>query len=277
MNLHVALAGLDAPVAGSVRESAHAFGDGLVGILSHPATPAPRATALILLNAGMVHRVGPFRGYVQLARVLADAGFVVLRFDQPGLGDSAAPVAADGVREAAIRAAMALVTEQAGVSRFVLGGICSAADDAFNLSDRDRRIVGLLLLDGLAYPTPGFWIRHVVPRVLDPRRVWRRVRAMFEGRPSQGSFRDFPPQAVARGRLGDLVVRDVRMLFLYTGAVYRYFNHRGQLANCLGRAARAPQVSLEYWPDCDHTFYLRRDRQRLQAVVLGWMHEQFGH
>ena len=100
---------------------------------------------------------------------------------------------------------------------------------------------------------------------------------MFEGRPSQGSFRDFPPQAVARGRLGDLVVRDVRMLFLYTGAVYRYFNHRGQLANCLGRAARAPQVSLEYWPDCDHTFYLRRDRQRLQAVVLGWMHEQFGH
>ena len=277
MNLHVALSGLDAPVAGSVRESVHVFGEGLVGIVGQPSTAARQATAVILLNAGLVHRVGPFRGYVQLARLLADAGFVVLRFDQPGLGDSRAPVATESVRDNAIRAAMALVTAETGVARFVLGGICSAADDAFNAADIDRRIVGLLLLDGLAYPTPGYWIRHVAPRIIDPRRVWRQLRAVLAGRQSQGNFRDFPSQAEARRKLAELVVRDIRILFVYTGAVYRYFNHRGQLADCLGRAARAPQVSLEYWPECDHTFYLRRDRRRLQAAVLGWMQQQFGH
>ena len=277
MNLHAMLPVLDAPVTGGVDESVHAFGEGLVGMVSQPATEARQATAVILLNAGLVHRVGPFRGYVQLARMLADAGFVVLRFDQPGLGDSHAPVATESVRDNAIRAAMALVTAETGVSRFVLGGICSAADDAFNVADIDRRIVGLLLLDGLAYPTPGYWVRHVVPRVLDPRRVWRQLRSVLGGRQSQGNFRDFPSRAEARRKLAELVVRDIRILFVYTGAVYRYFNHRGQLADCLGRAARAPQVSLEYWPECDHTFYLRRDRRRLQAAVLGWMRQQFGH
>jgi len=277
MNLQATVPELDDAVAGGVDEQVHAFGDGLVGIVSQPAPATRHATALILLNAGLVHRVGPFRGYVQLARVLADAGFVVLRFDQPGLGDSRAPVASEGVRDNAIRAAMALVTAETGVSRFVLGGICSAADDAFNAADIDRRIVGLLLLDGLAYPTPGHWLRHVLPRVLDPRRVWRQLRSMLGGRSSQGSFRDFPTRAEARRKLADLVVRDIRILFVYTGAVYRYFNHRGQLAACFGRAAREPQVSLEYWPACDHTFYLRHDRRRLQAAVLGWMREQFGH
>ena len=277
MNLHAAVPGLEEAAAGGMDERVHAFGDGLVGILSQPTTPTRHGTALILLNAGLVHRVGPFRGYVQLARVLADAGFVVLRFDQPGLGDSRAPVASEGVRDNAIRAAMTLVTAETGVSRFVLGGSCSAADDAFNAADIDRRIVGLLLLDGLAYATPGHWVRHVLPRVIDPRRVWRQLRSMLDGRRSRGNFRDFPTRAEARRKLADLVVRDIRILFVYTGAVYRYFNHRGQLAACFGRAAREPQVSLEYWPACDHTFYLRHDRRRLQAAVLGWMREQFGH
>ena len=48
-------------------ETAHVFGDGLAGILHHPAGTVPGAAAVILLNAGMVQRMGPYRGSVQLA------------------------------------------------------------------------------------------------------------------------------------------------------------------------------------------------------------------
>jgi len=62
----------------------------LVGIVTQPA-PAlanPDLPAVVLLNAGLLHRVGPNRIYVQLARKLAGFGFTVLRFDFSGMGDS---------------------------------------------------------------------------------------------------------------------------------------------------------------------------------------------
>ena len=74
---------LDSNVLG---ETAHVFGDGLVGVLHHGAQGARQDTAVILLNAGMVQRMGPYRGGVQLARSLAGGGFPVFRFDQSGLG-----------------------------------------------------------------------------------------------------------------------------------------------------------------------------------------------
>src|SRR5690606_40846873 len=56
------------------------------GILS-PAQGAASPAALVLLNAGLTHRVGPFRCYVQFARRLASRGTHVFRFDLPRVGD----------------------------------------------------------------------------------------------------------------------------------------------------------------------------------------------
>ena len=88
-------------------------------------------------------------------------------------------------------------------------------------------------------------------------------------------YRDFPTQAQAREIIASLRDRDVKLLFLYTGGAYYYFNHRGQFAASLGAAARAGNVSLEFWADCDHTFYLKRDRERLQHLVADWMQSNF--
>ena len=60
-------------------------------------TVAPRRRAeagqpwVVLLNAGIIHRIGPNRLYVQLARRLASRGHAVLRFDLAGIGDSEPP------------------------------------------------------------------------------------------------------------------------------------------------------------------------------------------
>lgn len=257
-------------------ESVHGFGDGLVGTITHPAAGAPRRdAALVLFNAGMVQRSGPHRGSVQLARALAARGFAVLRFDQSGLGDSAVSTKATGNRRSEeLAAAIDLLAAETGARRFVVGGICSAADNAFRLAANGPRIDGLLMLDGLAYRNVGWWLRHLPPR-LRPRKLWHWWRRRGSDA-DMANFRDFPtrPEAVAQMRA--MAGRGMRMLFVYTGGAYRYFNHAGQFSASLGPGARSPHVWLAYWRDCDHTFYRARDRERLQALVGDWLEREFG-
>ena len=268
--------GLDAGNRTRFLESSHVFGEGLIGILHAGAAIASQETAVILLNAGMVHRIGPHRGSVELARAVAGAGFPVFRYDQSGLGDSpvSRQVSAER-RHEELKAAMELVNARTGATRFVVGGICSAADDAFHLATLEPRVQGVLLLDGLAYRTPGYWLRHLPPRVFNPVKLWNWWRSRSHAQPGMENFRDWPSRQDAIAAVKGMVSRDVRMLFVFTGGAYRYFNHAGQLPTALGGAIESRQVSSEYWPDCDHTFYLKRDRSRLQQRVISWLSQEY--
>ena len=216
-----------APSDRGYEERVHRFGDGLVGVATFCRRRAPRATALILLNAGLVPR-WPFR-YVQMARRLAAEGYVVLRFDQSGLGDS--PLSSqhsDNRKRDEVRAAMDLLEREAGVRRFVLGGICSGADDSFNIAPLEPRVAGLVLLDGVSYRTRGHKLRHYLPRLLNPLRVlralWRRQcrgasrRAGRQRRPAR-----FPHARRASRRCWRWT-RGCQVLLLYTGG-WPYHNH----------------------------------------------------
>lgn len=265
-----------------VAETLHSFGDGLVGTLSRPHGQA-RRTALILLNPGLLRRTGPFRLYVQLARRLAAQGFVVLRFDQSGLGDSqlSSRVSAQRKREDIV-AAMDMVARETGVDRFVLGGLCSGADDAFNIAPIEPRVAGVILLDGVSYPTRGHWLRHYLPRLFDPARVLRFLRRRL-GKAAAGTvagagnedLRDFPSRAEATRRLESLDERGVHALLLYTGGAAYYHNHRRQARECFGKVMRSPRMNTDYWAECDHTFYVREHREKLFARVTEWMSTRF--
>lgn len=271
-----------APSDRGYEERVHRFGDGLVGVATLPAGRAPRATALILLNAGLVHRMGPFRLYVQMARRLAAEGYVVLRFDQSGLGDS--PLSSqhsDNRKRDEVRAAMDLLEREAGVRRFVLGGICSGADDSFNIAPLEPRVAGLVLLDGVSYRTRGHKLRHYLPRLLNPLRVlralWRRLVPRREPPRAVGNddLRDFPTRDEASRRLLALDARGCQVLLLYTGGVASYHNHRRQALEAFGPVMRSSNMATEYWPECDHTFYVRRHREKLFACLQDWMQARF--
>ena len=258
------------------------FGEGLVGVLTVPTGRTPRRTAVVLLNAGLVHRMGPFRLYVQLARRLAAKGYVVLRFDQSGLGDS--PLSSrlsESRKRDEIGAAMDAVTHETGVGRFVLGGVCSGADDAFNLAPQDPRVAGVVLLDGVGYVTRGHRIRHYLPRLFNPARVWRALRRRLrkgDGEPravGNDDLRDFPRREEAVGRLHALDARGTQVLMLYTGGVASYHNHRRQAREAFGRVMDSPNMASEYWPECDHTFYVRAHREQLFACLQDWMGSRF--
>jgi hypothetical protein len=113
-----------------MREEALLFGKtkSLVGIITDPpeVKRSNRLPGIILLNAGIIHRVGPNRMHVKIARTLAAMGFVVLRFDFSGIGDSMfrddnLPFEESAVRET--QETMEYLTATRGIKQFHLIGM----------------------------------------------------------------------------------------------------------------------------------------------------------
>ncbi|MGE5451539.1 MAG: alpha/beta fold hydrolase, partial [Acidobacteriota bacterium] len=131
---------------------------GLVGTLCIPGDTAPQPLAVVLLNAGVIPRMGPHRFNVKLARALAQAGISSMRLDLSGQGDSEAATQRSHHEDLALadlQAAMDEVSARTGITRFVIAGICSGAINGLAVAQQDPRVVGLWMLDGYAYP--GRW------------------------------------------------------------------------------------------------------------------------
>ncbi|MFI5005848.1 MAG: hypothetical protein ACHQKZ_00355 [Solirubrobacterales bacterium] len=169
-----------------VKERTLLFGDAksLVGIITEPAQSIPGRPAVILLNAGILHRVGPNRVHVRLARTLAEAGFLVMRFDYSGIGDSRPRADAMAFARSALaetRQCMDLLQKMPrGSGGFLLAGICSGADNALRAAVQDKRVVGVALIEPHSIPAPGFILYHYRRKLLDPRSWWRLLRGRSE-------------------------------------------------------------------------------------------------
>ena len=135
-----------------MKEKAFRFGksESLIGIISDPVVAHRNGPAIIILNSGLLPRVGPNRLHVKIARELASVGFVVLRFDLSGIGDSKVrsdnlPFEKSSKKET--QEAMDFLTSVRGVQEFILMGICSGADIAFQVACVDSRVVGIAPID----------------------------------------------------------------------------------------------------------------------------------
>lgn len=145
----------------------------LVGILHKPEGPAPRADlpAVLLLNAGLLHRVGPNRLYVKIARQLERSGFHVLRFDVWGIGDSQDHAGeTKGTFVDDTLEAFEVLNQRLGATRFMLMGICMGAQIALEVASRDSRVESLALVEGIYVKSA----RYHLSRILSPRK-WKRV------------------------------------------------------------------------------------------------------
>jgi pimeloyl-ACP methyl ester carboxylesterase len=141
----------------SLRERAVFFGGPrkLFGILTAPppSTARPDLPPIVLLNAGTVHRVGSHRLYVPMARKWAALGFHVLRVDLSGIGDSPVPEGhpenltypRDGLEDA--RAAMDFLTETTTSGKFIVAGLCSGGDIAFQLGFKEPRVASAIMMN----------------------------------------------------------------------------------------------------------------------------------
>ena len=266
-----------------MSEHAHRFGraDHLVGISGRPAVTR-QAIGVIVLNAGMTHRIGPFRLHVSLCRRLNECGYPTLRFDMSTLGDSGASDESQSHNQqviADVSDAMGLLGQQSGCTRFVLIGLCSGAANAHLVASNDNRVVGAVFLDGHAYPTIGYYLRHYIPRLTSPARLISFISRLLR-RPAAEPVPDFDvaPPAITQTRhdIAGMLQRGLKLCFIFTGGASGYFNHTRQFRECFGsRISEDAASSLYYLPRIDHTYILVEDRQQLLDIVQGWLCSSF--
>lgn len=266
----------------------------LVGVLS-PVARRHDGPAIILLNAGLLHHVGPQRMNVQIARMFASVGVPCLRFDCSGIGDSGPredhlPFAESSVLETI--EAMDFVAERTGAESFVLLGLCSGADQAFQVALADERVAGAVLLEPYPFETLGF----KAVRVLSPLRraaTWKKAltgqynvaykvlkRLAGETEAAVDAtllVRDIPERTEAERGYHTLLDRGASLYVVFTAGQQGTFNHEGQFWKMHPSLPRdEPKLRYTYFGAADHTFSLAAVRGLLLEHIARWYTDRFG-
>jgi len=274
----------------SLNERAVTFGSrrSLVGIVTE-ATSAERPshdTAALLLNAGILHRVGPNRIYVQIARRLAHAGMPTMRFDFSGLGDS-------GVRHDKMQFGQAAVSETVeamdvlrdsyGVKRFLLIGLCSGADLAFRTAAIDDRVLGLGLIDFYYQPTLGYYLSLYRGKLLNGT-SWRRLmggRSSFLqsvrerlarlGQAKQiNDARTVPDKADTIDTFRALATRSTKVFFVYTAEGPAHYHYERSFRRRAKSLFDPADLRSEVIDQTDHVFTPLASQRRLVTSMQDW-------
>jgi alpha/beta superfamily hydrolase len=140
--------------------------NGLFAIVTQPDIAQgggrPCRDAVVLLNAGATHHVGPNRMHVDLARSWARRGAVVLRVDLRGLGDSARRPEVEGVDTYPssaledVAAAVAWLHAHHPGSHITVLGICSGAYHALKAAAAGLAVHQAIVINPLTFSwVPG--------------------------------------------------------------------------------------------------------------------------
>jgi pimeloyl-ACP methyl ester carboxylesterase len=226
-----------------------------------------------------------------MARLLAEAGHDVLRFDFSGIGDSQSRGGSPGVItafKADVAEAIDLLTETCGPTQIVLIGLCSGADVALRYGFVDERVAGLVLLDPGIPPTVRFYTDYILRRIsrlpswlsfaVGRGRIWQDVgdfiRTTLTAKPSMRPNSLIDPQR--RGELGRMymtfVARGGKLLVVLTGGPLEgRQSYREQLLDAFPNVPFANKLAIEHFATSDHTFTSAQDRERLNSIVLTWI------
>jgi pimeloyl-ACP methyl ester carboxylesterase len=267
----------------------------LVGIVTPAAegvATAPGRPAVVVLNSGIIHRVGANRMTVQLCRRLSGQGFDAVRFDLSGIGDSESRDDGLGLLEASladIKEALDTLESVRGFKRFVLVGLCSGADHAVVYAGRDPRVTGLVLLDPSIPHTPRYYLNHYARRATrlsswmniarGKHPLWHALGQRMGGAghaevPEEGPRADLDsPEAkaflsnayAAAHRSGN------RFLAVLTAEREDHHNYREQLIDAFPDVPFGDRLQLEYHEGTDHTFTAEADRERVIEGIVGWI------
>lgn len=271
----------------------------MLGVWCEGSTQTTLPTVL-LINSGVIHRVGASRLHVRLARALAERGFPSLRFDLSGIGDSAAPAEAIALREvvaADIRHALDFARARRGVSGAVLAGLCSGARDGLEAAVRDPDVVGLVAIDLIAEMRNWHHRRvHFTGRLFNAR-SWINTISGQNGRlsaliraatgastngasasaqpPMALGVRDLLPRATLQASLDELLDRGLHALFVFSGGLEGNYNHRNQFAEVFPAVAAHPHLDWRYHGDAGHTFANPEQQAALIDAITTWMADSF--
>jgi hypothetical protein len=262
----------------------------LAGIMSEPDQPTAARTAMLLMNSGVMHRVGACRLSVRIARAVCDQLKIpTVRFDFSGVGDSearhqAADFEAAGERE--VREVMDYLAETRGITQFILYGLCSGAHVACRVAAVDPRVRYLIQIDGHCYATWKSKLRHYGKRLLSPGR-WPRALARLlraDRRPRTGAeiagvdpdffeVPDFgltPRREDIATRLQGVVSNGVELYCIYTGNDPTY-NYKNQFRDCYHEVDFGDRLTLSHVPDSSHIVPEPDSQIAVVTGIVDWL------
>ncbi|MDN3638481.1 hypothetical protein QWY82_06640 [Simiduia curdlanivorans] len=285
--------------AQSVREQVCLIGrpSPLVGVLTAPANPVRPNCMMLILNSGVIHRVGACRLSVEVARGFSEkAGMSSFRFDYSGLGDSPVrrtELGRDELAQSEIGEVMDYLQASQGVSQFILFGLCSGARDAVHVAAGDERVVGVVQLDGYAYRNWRYYFTHYRARVFNFgawkgllakvfAKLWSRVgRLIMPVSDESASARkvelgaevnwgEYPPCSEIAAVYRSLAQRSVRLFVQFTGSWDDQYNYSGQFFDMFSEVNFGDTVNERLCPQLDHIHSDPRSRRELTEALAAW-------
>lgn len=269
----------------------------LSGVLTLPVARRVAEWGVLLLNAGVLHRVGPNRLYVRLARALAPLGFAALRFDFSGVGDS--PARSDNpffesraVEE--VKHAMDWLAHDQGCTRFLLMGLCSGAEVAFKTACQDPRVAAAALINAPRYHSePGPELTARVARSQEAGYYWRsawfdrrRWRKFLSARADYAAIiraighklreslwrtrGQAPLENPDVAAFADLLRRDTRLLLLFSEGDWGFHYLQTVFATHMDQWRASGNPRLEIVGRSDHTLTPVATQQRALDLMVEW-------
>lgn len=269
----------------------------LVGILSEcvPAVSENSQTGVLLMNAGLIHHVGPNRLYVKIARMLAEMGYVVLRFDFSGIGDSGPRHDKLPANESVIQEAAQIMDEvekKKGVKQFVLIGLCAGAANAFRMATIDRRVNSVILINPLLPDTkqvetmrkashyrykallnPNSWIKFFMMRV-NYRSMLQVVGYGIKKRLFPNSIRNQEPEEIIKSisqGFHSLREQNVKVLLVNSTVEVGWKYFKEILGSDYKAMIESGLLTTEMLSGSDHTVTPLKCQSALQELISKWM------
>lgn len=272
----------------------------LIGILSEGDADtgqrnALRGKAALLLNAGLIHHIGPNRIYVKLARMLAAIGLTVLRFDFSGIGDSGPRMDKLPANESILddtRQAMNMLEAQYGIKEFICIGLCAGAAAASRISVADPRVKRVILIDpplpktsqtevmyySRYYHTdalfnPRSWIKFIFLKS-NYRRIWKavwlRIRSKFQ---SSSMLENESPQIIAelKSFFHKINSMGVRLLIAFSEDDIGEPYLQGVIGNEYNALKQSGLMQTENMIGADHLVTPLVCQNHLLELVTGWL------
>lgn len=257
----------------------------LVAIASMPEKIDTEKPAVIIVNSGVMHHIGTCRMSVKFARALAGNGHLTLRFDFSGIGDSTPRSGTLSYTESAcleIKEVMDYLQRTKGIGSFIILGLCSGADAAFETALAEPRVKGICQIDPYCYRTRKWYLHHYLPRLVDPNH-WKlfiqhrrgKYRMSIDGDVYDENFeipsyvREFPPQSAVKQGLATLFENGVDVLSIFTSD--SPINHDAQFENSMRGIDFKARLTTKFYRGCSHILKEPEFQETAVYDICTWM------
>lgn len=272
-----------------MKEEAFQYGENKrgFGVITLP-NQTQSAPIVVYLNAGLLHREEPYRLNVLAARMLAELGYIGLRVDLSGKGDT--PAREGLVNRESVATDWKFIKEalelRFGKRPIIIMGLCSGADNGIKIAAFDSSVTGLILLDPISPKDEGFKTRTLINKLTNPYKwlalpfiLMRKLNNKLSNTEDneETSLRDEPTMEDMVACFRHLVAIQGRVIAFYTNHALTHYNQQGQFTRVMGIPGLDAICQEFYWPHIKHLYPVQTHREQLLAQIQQWGKENLAH